>query len=67
MKVIQTNQISPRSLKTAEKDWVYNGLDCCITYEVLDALLPQLNRYTERTYHSLRTFRLRSLTCVCVA
>ena len=50
MKVIQTNQISPRSLKAAEKDWVYNGLDCCITYEVLDALLPQLNRYTERTY-----------------
>lgn len=29
---------------------VYNGLDCCITSEVLDALLPQLDNHTTATY-----------------
>jgi len=50
MKIIQTDKITPAQLKGIEKDWVYNGLDCCVTYEVLEAILPQLNDYTSRTY-----------------
>ena len=30
--------------------WVYNGLDCCITSEVFEAIEPQLNENTRRTY-----------------
>lgn len=32
------------------KDQIYNGLDCCITREVLDATLPQLDATTAETY-----------------
>src|SRR6267378_4859100 len=57
MKIIQTDKITPAQLKGIEKDWVYNGLDCCVTYEVLDALLPQLNDYTSRTYDFSRALQ----------
>jgi len=57
MKVIETDKITPQQLKGIEKDWVYNGLDCCVTYEVLDALLPQLNDYTSRTYDFSRALQ----------
>jgi DNA polymerase-1 len=50
MKIIHTNITVPDKLKGAEKDWVYNGLDCCITAEVLEALLPQLGSETSTTY-----------------
>lgn len=54
MKIIHTDKTSPRQLRGLEKDWVYNGLDCCVTAEVLDALLPQLNQYTRATYNFSR-------------
>ena len=47
VKVIHTHSTTPGQLKGIEKDWVYNGLDCCVTAEVLEALLPQLNDYTQ--------------------
>lgn len=51
MRIIQTAELTPTSLKTdTERLWVYNGLDCCVTYEVLDALLPQLDNQTGNTY-----------------
>ena len=37
-----------------EKDQVYNGLDCCITRECFDAMLPQLGPETSATYHLSR-------------
>jgi DNA polymerase I len=54
MKVIQTDKITPRQLRDGEKYWVYNGLDACVTYEVLDALLPQLGPETSATYEFSR-------------
>lgn len=51
MRIIKTHELTPTSLKTdAEKLYVYNGLDCCVTHEVLDALLPQLDNTTGATY-----------------
>lgn len=51
MRIIQTADLTPTSLKTdTERLWCYNGLDCCVTYEVLDALLPQLDNQTGATY-----------------
>lgn len=51
MRIIQTSDLTPTTLATdTERLWVYNGLDCCVTYEVLDALLPQLDNQTSATY-----------------
>src|SRR5882757_2524854 len=53
MKIIQTADLTPESLAKlpeTEKLHIYNGLDCCVTYEVLDALLPQLDNQTASTY-----------------
>lgn len=33
-----------------ERDWIYNALDCCVTLEVLEETLPQLNNLTAATY-----------------
>lgn len=53
MKIIQTGLLTPEHLTTlseSEKLYIYNGLDCAVTYEVLDALLPQLDNQTSATY-----------------
>lgn len=50
MKIINTAEMTPDSLSSFERDQVYNGLDCCITAEVIDQLLPQLDEHTARTY-----------------
>ena len=38
-------------MRSDEKLWVYNAIDTCVTYEVLDALLPQLTPTTRATYN----------------
>src|SRR6516164_3831350 len=53
MRVIKTHELSPIDLalmNETEKLWVYNGLDCCVTVEVLEVLLPQLDNLTRATY-----------------
>lgn len=55
MKIIETHKHSPTTIHDQmEKEWIYNGLDCCITAEVLDALLPQLDNHTFATYNFSR-------------
>lgn len=54
MKVIETDKVSPGSLTAWEREQVYNGLDCCITQEVLEVLLPQLDNHTAITYNLSR-------------
>lgn len=50
MKVINTGGMNPTDLKPQEREWIYNGLDCCITLEVLEQILPQLDNCTSATY-----------------
>lgn len=50
MKIIRTATSTPDDLDAMEREWVYNGLDCIVTSEVLDALLPQLDNHTAATY-----------------
>lgn len=50
MKIIKTHETRPDDLSPMEREWIYNGLDCCLTSEIIDALLPQLDPYTARTY-----------------
>lgn len=57
MKIIETDKVSPAKLSHMEKEWCYNGLDCCITAEVLDCLLPQLDNQTGSTYQFSRSLQ----------
>src|SRR5260221_12489299 len=51
MKIIRTHEIDPTSIHDdMEKEWIYNGLDCCVTRDVFDAINPQLDEHTEATY-----------------
>jgi len=50
MKIVDTSTMDPKSLSQFEREMVYNGLDCCVTAEVLDALLPQLDNLTTHIY-----------------
>jgi DNA polymerase-1 len=42
--------MDPEALTDFEREMAYNGLDCCVTRDVLDALLPQLDATTSATY-----------------
>src|SRR5258705_8673398 len=51
VKLIRTHLTLPEDLQNQQKrEDVYNGLDCCITAEILDVLLPQLDDHTASTY-----------------
>jgi len=53
-RIIDTSELSPERLRAMTQDdsyWVYNGLDCCVTEEILQALLPQLDETTTPTYN----------------
>lgn len=51
-----TNEGAAAAVPTsaAQAEWVYNGLDCCVTREVYDVLVPKLNEITGRTYEFSR-------------
>lgn len=53
MKIIKTHELTPADIAfmgETEKLWVYNGLDCCVTAEVLNVIEPQLDNQTRATY-----------------
>jgi DNA polymerase-1 len=51
MKTTRTDLLRPgQPPSETERLWIYNGLDCCVTLEVLEALLPQLDNLTGNTY-----------------
>lgn len=57
MKIIDTSTVDPKDLSPWEKSQIYNGLDCCLTAEILDALLPQLDEHTSSTYDFSRSLQ----------
>lgn len=51
MKVFHTDALRPgQPSSETERLWVYNGLDCCVTLEVLEHILLQLDNLTGSTY-----------------
>lgn len=50
MRIVRTETLDPKSLSREDSLYVYNGLDTMVTYEVLEALLPQLTNSTRTTY-----------------
>lgn len=52
MLIIDTSTLDERAdnLTNSEIYWTYNGLDCCVTYDVLNVIKPQLDSVTGETY-----------------
>jgi len=51
MKSIRTDLIKPSTKYSSDEElWIYNGLDCMVTMEVLEQCLPQLDNSTAGTY-----------------
>lgn len=58
MREIQTGSLTRGHNGSAtEALWIYNGLDCCVTLEVLEALLPQLDNISTSTYQQSLSFQ----------
>lgn len=51
MRIIQTADLTPSTKLTQnENDWIYNGLDVCVTLEIVNVLLAQLDDVAANTY-----------------
>lgn len=58
VRIVRTNETRPNDLLNQwERDQVYNGLDCCVTAEVLPILLSQLDDNTSGTYSFSRSLQ----------
>jgi DNA polymerase-1 len=58
VRIIKTQDLSAdKPLDFTDQLLVYNGLDACITYEILDKLLPQLRPETRATYDFSRSLQ----------
>jgi DNA polymerase I-like protein with 3'-5' exonuclease and polymerase domains len=57
MKIIKTADLQPDDLSRSESLYIYNGLDCAVTYEILEHLLPQLSPVTAATYGLSRSLQ----------
>lgn len=56
-KIIDTSLTLPTDLSAWEREQVYNGMDCCVTTEIIDVLLPQLDEHTSATYDFSRALQ----------
>lgn len=53
-RIIRTDLSTPDQFDEMGREWIYNGLDCCVTSEVLDGMQPQLTNITSATYNFSR-------------
>lgn len=61
MKIIDTSIVLPDQLSEMEREWVYNGMDCCLTREIHDVISPQLDEHTGPTYDFSRSLQAPAL------
>lgn len=60
MRIIDTSTLTREALNRlggTESNFIYNGLDCCVTLEVLEAILPDLDEVTSKTYDFSRALQ----------
>lgn len=58
MRIIDTSVHQPEDIPTqTERDWIYNGLDCAVTWEVLQVLEAQLDEVTTPVYDFSRALQ----------
>jgi len=61
MRIIKTHEMNPEDLPSWDRDQIYNGLDCCITLDVFDGLIPQVDEYTNATYEFSKALQAPTL------
>ena len=50
-RIIQTQTLDPKeTLSQMDNDWIYNGLDCCVTLEIEKELKEQCDETSEKIY-----------------
>jgi len=58
VKIIDTAQLKPTDgLSQNHNDWIYNGLDVCVTLEIVNVLLDQLDATSQATYDFSRALQ----------
>ena len=57
MRIINSADRDPSKFTDFESDMIYNGLDCCVTREIFDAIHPQLDPTTAATYDFSRAMQ----------
>lgn len=58
MRIIQTGDLTRDTILTRnDTDWTYNGLDCCVTLEILYEIEKQLDETTAKTYEFSRALQ----------
>lgn len=51
MRIIDTSTVLPTDIPTqVERDWLYNGMDCVMTLEILQNMMDGFDDHTARTY-----------------
>lgn len=57
-RIIQTANLRPDDhLSQNENDWIYNGLDCCVTLEVYHRLAEQIDPVAQAIYNQSRALQ----------
>lgn len=56
-RIIRTHETDLEALSDWDRSQVYNGLDVCVTRDVYDAISPQLDETTGRTYALSRSLQ----------
>lgn len=65
-RIIHTAASTPDDFTNqAERDWVYNGLDCIVTREVWDCELPQFDEVTRATYEFSKALQAPVIEMKC--
>lgn len=54
MRTFRTDEIDFDTLTPEENDYIYNGLDCLMTHEIVDKLQPLLDKNTTQIYRFTR-------------
>lgn len=65
MRKILTHEMEPTALTPFEREMVYNGLDCCVTYDVFGSLITQLDPTTAATYEFSKSLQGPTLEMRC--
>ena len=60
-RIVRTDLLDQSSLDDVEADWIYNGLDCCVTHEVFGKSRPLMTPNAELTYQFCRAMQAPAL------
>jgi len=50
MLILNTAEVDFKNLTERESDFIYNGLDCCVTHELVDTLRPKFDADTRQIH-----------------